>query len=267
MGRKNYQERKEARINRYEELARKNDRQASEDFEYNKRMAGVLQAEPIKVGHHSERRHRRDLERMDNRMSRGVKAMEKAEYYRKRVEAAESNAAISSDNPDATELLREELSEAEKRHAEKKRLNREFKKLKGDVEEFAKVETSFPDLIKEGLRTIEVVPYHGRPFPFLNNSNANIKRMKQRIRQLETLDAAEFKSETIGDITIEHDPEDNRTRVIFPNKPSSEVRTRLKRSGFRYSRKNNAWQRHYSKTALELARHIASSVSNEEVNV
>lgn len=37
--------------------------------------------QPILVGHHSERRHRRDLDRMDSGMRKGVEESKKSEYY------------------------------------------------------------------------------------------------------------------------------------------------------------------------------------------
>jgi len=37
--------------------------------------------QPILVGHHSERRHRRDLKRMDSGMRKGVEESKKSEYY------------------------------------------------------------------------------------------------------------------------------------------------------------------------------------------
>lgn len=42
--------------------------------------------EPIKVGHHSERRHRALIERNHNRMAKSVELADKAEEYRRRAE-------------------------------------------------------------------------------------------------------------------------------------------------------------------------------------
>jgi hypothetical protein len=45
------------------------------------------------------------------------------------------------------------------------------------------------------------------------------------------------------------DAEANRTQIIFPGKPSAEIRTKLKRAGFRWSPSESAWQRHLSEGA------------------
>jgi Domain of unknown function (DUF3560) len=44
--------------------------------------------QPILIGHHSERRHRRDVERIDNGMHRAVKMWETADYWQRRAEGA-----------------------------------------------------------------------------------------------------------------------------------------------------------------------------------
>lgn len=49
--------------------------------------------QPILVGHHSEKRHRRDIERIDNNMRKSIEADEKAEYYANKVENAEYTAS------------------------------------------------------------------------------------------------------------------------------------------------------------------------------
>jgi len=48
----------------------------------------IPMGQPVLVGHHSERRHRRDLDRMDAGMAAGVQESRKAEYYERRAESA-----------------------------------------------------------------------------------------------------------------------------------------------------------------------------------
>jgi hypothetical protein len=49
--------------------------------------------------------------------------------------------------------------------------------------------------------------------------------------------------------------------MIFPGKPSEEIRTELKRNGFRWSPMAGAWQRMPSTWAWTLAREIAGKVA------
>ncbi|MFI2301984.1 DUF3560 domain-containing protein [Actinacidiphila glaucinigra] len=64
--------------------------QATSDaqWEQGRRIGHVLQGEPIKVGHHSEGRHRRDLERMDTLARKSMEGQRTAEYLAGRSEAA-----------------------------------------------------------------------------------------------------------------------------------------------------------------------------------
>ena len=64
-----YEERKQARIDRYHELSAKNRTRAQGRFKASDdAVAGIPAGQPILVGHHSERRHRRALERSDTNM-------------------------------------------------------------------------------------------------------------------------------------------------------------------------------------------------------
>ena len=69
--------------------------------------------QPILVGHHSERRHRRDLDRAESLRRRGMAEADRAEYHEERAEAAERFQARRESIP--TTLRRIEKLEAEAR--------------------------------------------------------------------------------------------------------------------------------------------------------
>lgn len=73
--------------------------------------------EPIKVGHHSERRHRKLIERNWERMGKSVAESEKAEEYKRRAEywAKRAN-KIDLSMPDCLEYFEEELRKAKEEH-------------------------------------------------------------------------------------------------------------------------------------------------------
>lgn len=87
--------------------------------------------------------------------------------------------------------------------------------------------------------------FHGKPFPTyaLSNSNANIKRVKERITKLEAAKAAAPVEEERSGYTYREDTEAMRVQLIFDGKPDDETRELLKRNGFRWSPRNSAWQR------------------------
>ena len=78
----------------------------------------------------------------------------------------------------------------------------------------------------------------------LQNSNANIRRVEQRIRELERAAERNVTREQEGNgYTYREDVEENRVMFIFPDKPEADVRSLLKRHGFKWSPSRNAWVR------------------------
>ena len=77
--------------------------------------------EPIKVGHHSEKRHRALIERNHNRMRNSVAFQDKADGYSERAEYWASRVdEINLSMPESLEYFEFELEKAEKKHADLK---------------------------------------------------------------------------------------------------------------------------------------------------
>lgn len=73
--------------------------------------------EPIKIGHHSEKRHRALIERNWNRMGKSVEETNKAEDYQRRAEYWESKAnVINLSMPESIGFYEFKLFEAKKHH-------------------------------------------------------------------------------------------------------------------------------------------------------
>ena len=110
----NRKEKQQARAERYEELARKAETQSTQAWEKSHEMVShIPMGQPILVGHHSERGHRRLLDRSWNKMGESVKLGEKADYYRQKAEAAANNDAIYTGDDDAEERLKEKIAKLE----------------------------------------------------------------------------------------------------------------------------------------------------------
>lgn len=73
--------------------------------------------QPILVGHHSERRHRRDLEKIDRKLDAGVEASRAAETYERRADSA-AYEARKNENP---ALIKRRLERLE---ADRRRIDR-----------------------------------------------------------------------------------------------------------------------------------------------
>lgn len=74
-------------------------------------------AEPIKIGHHSEKRHRALIERNANRMDKAVAEMQKAESYAGRIAYWEEMAnKIDLSMPESLEFFMFKLAQAKEKH-------------------------------------------------------------------------------------------------------------------------------------------------------
>ena len=77
----------------------------------------LVLAEPIKVGHHSEKKHRALIERNWNRMSNAMEEYKKADTYRERTAYWESMAnKIDLSMPESLEFFEIQLEEAKEYH-------------------------------------------------------------------------------------------------------------------------------------------------------
>lgn len=77
----------------------------------------LVLGEPIKIGHHSEKRHRALIERNWNRMGNAVKESDKAKKLRERAEYWENMTdKIDLSLPESLEYFEYKLDQAKKRH-------------------------------------------------------------------------------------------------------------------------------------------------------
>ncbi len=78
-------ERQEARAERFTGYSGKRASESAQALDEVERLAAMIPpGQPILVGHHSERRARRDAQRIENGMKRAVMLFERAEYWEER---------------------------------------------------------------------------------------------------------------------------------------------------------------------------------------
>ncbi len=221
--------------------------------------------QPILVGHHSERGHRADLKRIDNNMRKSVEHSDKARYYEGRAQVIEHNRTIYSDDPQAIQKLKQRLADLEEYQTWMKTINKLCRSKKLTDEEIAERLEDKYGLNISGIHKLlnPQYSYEKRGFQSwrLSNNNANIRRINERIAQLEKAESEETSEQVIGEVKLVDSVEHNRLQIFFPDKPSTEVRSRLKQHGFRWSRQQGCWQRHRSNTATYQAKRIVREYS------
>lgn len=96
----------------------------------------------------------------------------------------------------------------------------------------------------------------GFPPYALTNNLAKIKHAQGRIAELTRKVNTEDREVETDWGTIEFCYEDDRLRLHFDEIPSAELRSELKRNGFKWSRTNQAWQRQITIPAVEATKRI-----------
>ena len=84
--------------------------------------SGIPLGQPILIGHHSERRHRKAIERADNAMRKSVEESKRAENLRARA-ATVGTGGINAQDPEAITKLKEKLAGLENYQAQMKTAN------------------------------------------------------------------------------------------------------------------------------------------------
>lgn len=264
----NYEENKQKRIDYAKSQIEKNKEQSKHFFEKAQKIASFIPfGQPIHYGHHSQKRHEGDLKKIDTSMRNGVNAEKKAEYYADRVRAMEDNTAISSDDPQAIEKLKEKLTKLESLQLFMKESNKCIKKK--NKEQFLSLEYGTEDLwvqLNSGATIWDI----GYPRYRLSNNNANIRRIRQRITLLERESKRQYREVTVKGIRVVENTIAGRLQLFFPDKPSYEIRQKLKKSGFKPCQVENdvwAWQRFLNNNSVWVANNFLESYTPPVVPV
>ena len=224
--------------------------------------SGIPLGQPILVGHHSEGRHRAAIKRADNAMRASIDADKRAGELRARA-AAVGSGGISSDDPDAVSKLQAKIDSAEASQDFMKKSNRIVKKAVKDgienpeskgwagyMDKLNAMGDKYNEAAAEALLKPDFCGRIGFASYQLTNNNANIRRMKERVAQLEATSEAESNSQVYqGVCEVVENVDENRLQFLFDGKPSADVRKIMKSHGFRWAPSQSAWQRQLTNNA------------------
>lgn len=106
-GRSDYEERRKQRIERYKELSMKAQERSSRYSNSNaNRILQIAPGQPILVGHHSEKKHRKLIKRAQDDIRRSIEEDNKSKFYKERAITAENSKSYYSDDPQAINKLK-----------------------------------------------------------------------------------------------------------------------------------------------------------------
>lgn len=242
-----YEERKQARIDRLHEKA---DRARAESQSLFKQSTDMASAIPFGQPIHgpADRRYR---EKIGKKMEQSFAASDKADYYERRAEAAENNTAISSDDPEALAKLKEKLEDLQISQTRMKQINAYYKK-NGTCRGFHGLSDELADKL---VADIQYHPWDKRPFAAyaLANNNQNINTVKKRIEQLTVAKELGYQGWEFEGGRVVANADMNRLQIFFDAIPDEEVRRELKGRGFKWARSVGAWQRQLTDNAIYAA--------------
>lgn len=242
----------EARRDRAEARAARARSKSDALFNQASKMADIIPfGQPILVGHHSEKWDRKYRSRIANKMNAACALSKEADH----LESASNNAGnvISSDDPDALKALGEKLANLEKIHALMKAANPLIKKGNRD----GLLALGFSEGRVDQLFKPDFCGRIGFPSFELTNSNANIKRIRDRIVHLEKQAVALVMEPIKGDgWTLSEDVDDNRIVIDYDEKPDRATLDALRAAGFHWSPTRGTHIRQRSNGAIYAAKRL-----------
>lgn len=174
---------------------------------------------------------------------------------------------IMAGDSDAVQRLKDKIAKAEQWQERMKQINKAVRKVLNlpQDQRVAKLAEALKEMGHNGKTPLEHVADNllrpdfagriGMPGYELTNNNANIRRMRERLESITQAKAEPMaQAEGKDGITFEDVPAENRVKLFFPGKPSSEIRERLKRSGFRWAPSEGCWKAYRNTGTLATAR-------------
>ena len=229
--------------------------------DYNRNQASYPSQFIAGAGNYNMKKHNRQMAREDSLW----------EEYRQ-IEAildkirSVGTGPVDLADPHAREMLTERLNSQRQMLEDAKTANayyRKHKTLEGcpGLSEKNRAWLTRPGVFASGDGS--PISLYGSPFPAyeLDSIRGKIERTEQRLAELDRREqqAAESQTGTAFDGgQIVRNIDLNRLQILFDAIPSADTRAALKQNGFRWSPKNQAWQRQLTDNAERAARQVLS---------
>lgn len=171
---------------------------------------------------------------------------------------------IKSGDSDAVERLEEKLAGL-KEDQERMKVANKFIRLK-NVEKGNEGLTNMGYSEKEikELREPDFCGRVGYPPYMLQNNNANIRRVEGRLRELKVAKERGSREEENRYFRVVENTEIMRLQIFFDEKPVQDIRSILKKNGFKWSSKNGCWQRQLTDNARYSLERIKKEIKTDE---
>ncbi len=264
----NYEDKQEERRDYMRAKATRLDSEADSRMNRASALAGVMNGQPILIGHHSEKRHRRDIDRMDRDFQKASEATNEAAELRRKADAV-GTGGISSDDANAIDKIIARIEKKEHDRFRMKMINALYRKRDADGL------TSYGFTLERlDVKLADAYSWEKQPFPKwqVSNLGATIRADKKRLVVLEAQSAradecsqVEIAAGVSGGVAfkVTEDRDENRIIFNFDSKPSRRALDLLKAHGWRYSPSRVAHVRKISPNAIAYASVVAKALTEE----
>lgn len=230
---------------------------------------------------HRERKRQARADAHYDRLTKHAQAMAKR-LKRLAFPYGDPREAIQSHHPEAVDLLRRKKAHIEAQQAKRKAINAIWRKAgkpgKQSTDDDWRVfsdamraagHAELTEAIRRGCVNhymadrVAVPPFAGFE---LSNPNAEIRRLAQRIKTLETVStvkADETVETNAGPVRIERDGDAYRIRLFFDGKPDAATRAVVKSHGFRWAPSVGAWQRHLNRAGEDAVARVIKAIGGQ----
>jgi hypothetical protein len=212
--------------------------QAFDRADLREERSGIPLGQPILVGHHSEGRHRRALERADNAMRKAIEHNDMAKHHESKAEglAAQLDGSIYDDDPDAIEQLEARIAAREAKRKLNNAINRIIRAApRGEISDEKIGQLQALGMSEATARKVfekDCMGCIGIPAYKNANLGGNIKRDRDRIKRIKARRARAEQAEQAGGVLIRS--AGGYSQVTFAEKPDREVINALKAAGYHW---------------------------------
>lgn len=169
--------------------------------------------------------------------------------------AANPNARpVMAGDADALERLKEKLAATVKAQETMKAANAIIRKK--PIDRAALVALLGSEEKADGILSPDCFGGIGFASFSLNNNRAEIKRLEDRISQIEKRKAAAPKEIMVNGVRVLENPETMRLQIFFDGKPAPEIIALMKSNAFKWAPSVGAWQRQLTNNAVYSFNHF-----------
>ena len=244
-------ERLEAKLERRHEWAEKAATRSTQAFNHAHELtANIPFGQPVLIGHHSQHRHERTLDRSWSAMGKACELSNLAEHHESKAAGLEIalDKTIFSDDSDAIEAIQERIATNEAKREEMKKINGLYRKA--DVAGLAALGVDY-ETLKVKLAGLGAWFGKAPHMPYeMQNLGQRITSDKKRIESIKMQNARKERAEAAGGVAIVRGA-GGYAQVTFADKPDYSIIRALKDADFHWS--GGSWFGHTEKIPASVA--------------